>query len=65
MKGTVSLPRRLKNIAIALLKNLGLYVFTKGSVPKGVDWCLDLTEHLRNVQVKTIFDVGANTGQTA
>lgn len=55
----------MKEIIKTLLRRSGYYFYTMGSLPKGVDWCLDLREHLKSVQIGTIFDVGANTGQTA
>jgi len=47
------------------LSGLGLRVMRMKNVPVGVDICLDLRRCVPHRRINTIFDVGANTGQTA
>jgi FkbM family methyltransferase len=47
------------------IDRLGYKVYKKGHVPIGVDFDSDIVRFSRDLQVKTIFDVGANIGQTA
>jgi FkbM family methyltransferase len=52
--------RLIKQVAARLT---GLHVFDR--LPGGVDFVHDLRRHLPRSQVRTIFDVGANVGQSA
>jgi FkbM family methyltransferase len=52
--------RLLRQVAATLT---GLHVYDR--LPGGVDFSYDLRRHLPECQVRTIFDVGANVGQSA
>ena len=54
------LRRRLKH---SMEERLGLHVLR--SLPLGTDLYLDIQHSLPNLRVETVFDVGANVGQTA
>ncbi len=56
---------RLKQIIKSGFDKLGLKVTRTLNLPVGVDLCLDLRRSLPHGRLKTIFDVGANIGQTA
>lgn len=58
----MSLKHRIKTS----LENLsGYYIHKKSDLPVGVDLRYDIQFKLRKIKLNTIFDVGANTGQTA
>src|SRR5215213_2166853 len=42
----------------------GYWIYKKNSLPVGADVVVDLKEKI-SLELKTIFDVGANVGQTA
>jgi FkbM family methyltransferase len=52
--------RHIRQVAARLT---GLHVFSR--LPGGVDFVHDVRRHLPNSDVRTIFDVGANVGQSA
>ena len=53
----------IKSAFKGLLERSGFHLFTKGSLPSGADWLLDLKKLGLRASV-TFFDVGANVGQT-
>jgi FkbM family methyltransferase len=55
----------LKNFTRQSLRRLGLHLFTEGSLPRGVDVYADLRRLPGGFLVQTVFDVGANIGQTS
>jgi len=56
----------LKHLLKTKVENLtGYYIHKKSDLPVGVDLKHDIQHKLKKVEVRTIFDVGANLGQTA
>ena len=55
----------LKNQLKKIVENFfGLKIY-RNSRPHGADLCYDLKSHAPSVRIKTVFDVGANVGDTA
>ncbi len=48
-----------------ILGRLGIYYAKRQYLPRGIDWLWDLDRLLPAGTVRTVFDVGANEGQTA
>jgi FkbM family methyltransferase len=55
----------LKKIARAFLESRGYYLQHREVLPYGVDVMQDIKRLARDSPIRTFFDVGANTGQTA
>jgi FkbM family methyltransferase len=56
----------LKHFLKSALENVtGYYIHKKSDLPVGVDLKYDIAHKLKKISLHTIFDVGANTGQTA
>lgn len=47
------------------LGRLGIYYAKRQYIPRGIEWLWDLGRLLPPASVRTVFDVGANEGQTA
>ena len=47
-----------------ILHRAGIYYAKRPYMPYGIDWLWDIHRILRGRSVKTVFDVGANIGQT-
>ena len=43
----------------------GSYILKRSELPRGYDIFVDISENLKNYKIDTIFDVGANIGQSA
>ena len=56
-----------KRVVRNLLEAHGYYLRHRGSMPYGIDymWDIERLAASRNLEIKTFFDVGANTGQTS
>ncbi|MDO8340571.1 MAG: FkbM family methyltransferase, partial [Candidatus Woesebacteria bacterium] len=64
--GRASLEKNpLGSMARSIIASLGLRLTRISMVPVGADLLLDLTRYLPSNRLRTIFDVGANIGQTA
>jgi len=57
--------KHIKTLVKSGLKNLGLRVSLIKKLPVGFDVCLDFERRVLSGRIETIFDVGANIGQTA
>lgn len=57
--------RTLKQAARNKLRQCGLHFYTDNSLPHGVDFLLDLQRLRGSRPLETIFDIGANIGQTS
>jgi FkbM family methyltransferase len=55
----------LGKLARKWLEGLGLKLYRRRKLPVGIDLCLDLRRSMPNGRIATVFDVGANIGQTA
>jgi len=56
-----------KRVVRNLLEAHGYYLRHRGAMPYGIDymWDIERLAASRNLEIKTFFDVGANTGQTS
>jgi FkbM family methyltransferase len=58
-------PLKLKQIKRKTESTLGIRVFPNSSLPRGTDMYIDLQDVAKLEDVKTVFDIGANVGQSA
>jgi len=56
-----SLKSNIKNT----LESMGVYIRFRSNMPIGFDWMNDLKNHTEIGSFRTIFDIGANIGQTS
>ncbi|HEX3717556.1 MAG TPA: FkbM family methyltransferase [Verrucomicrobiae bacterium] len=56
---------KLKKTIKQQLRRVGFHLYTDGSLPHGVDVYVDLRRLRGGRRVETIFDIGANIGQTS
>jgi FkbM family methyltransferase len=61
-KAQCAIEREIEKLA----RRFGAYLYTRGSLPTGVDWLLDVQRDANRsgAAPRTVFDVGANIGQT-
>ena len=58
-------PLKLKQIKRKTESTLGIRVFPNSTIPRGTDMYIDLQEVTPLENIKTVFDIGANVGQSA
>src|SRR5437763_2740955 len=58
-------PQQIKRMKRRLESAMQLTVFRNASLPRGTDLYVDLREVIRPEDVATVFDIGANLGQSA
>lgn len=54
----------MKNLIKAALSRAGIYYAKRRYMPSGIDWLWDVHRLIRGRRLETVFDVGANVGQT-
>jgi len=54
----------MKSMLRTLLESAGIYYGKRQYMPCGLDWLWDIQRVAANQQILTVFDVGANVGQT-
>jgi FkbM family methyltransferase len=59
-----SLRQRVRRLIAATFDRVGLYAGRRSTLPRGTDWLLDVERLFSPDQPRTVFDVGANIGQT-
>ena len=54
----------MKQLVKRVLNRAGIYYAKHQYMPRGIDWLWDIKRVARGLPVRTVFDVGANVGQT-